>query len=86
MPGRQHADCAGLRVKATPTGNRGIYFTDEVIEVNFELQNLIEKRLRGEVTFFYGFGPSGLEGRTSETIEFNLEPAEKGSVKGLKRL
>ncbi len=86
MPGRQHADCAGLRVKAVPISERGLYFTDETIEVTFQFENLLEKRLKGEVTFFYGFGPSGLDGKTCETVEFDLEPKEKSSYNGLKRL
>ena len=86
MPGRQHIDCVGLRVKAAPISERGLYFTDETIEVTFQFENLLEKRLKGEVTFFYGFGPSGLDAKTPETVEFDLEPKEKGSYNGLKRL
>lgn len=90
MPGKQKAACAGLEVEATPTGERGLYFTDEFLEVTFTLRNLTSKRLRGAVTVFYGFGPSGLEGKMPETIEFDLGPKDTPNdmqeKKALKRL
>lgn len=86
MPGRQIADCAGLLVEAEPTGSKGIYFTDETIEVNFKLKNLLNKRLIGEVTFFYGFGPSGLEAKTHETIEFDLQANGEDNINAMQRL
>ena len=86
----QRCSFAGLEVVAYTTGRRGLYFTDETIQVTLELTNTINKRLRGGATFFYGFGPSGLEGRTSERISFDLEPkgrqGDKGTFTALHRL
>ena len=90
MPGKQTAACAGLELEATPNGARGLYFTDEFLEVTFGLRNVTSKRLRGAVGVFYGFGPSGMEGRTPEVIEFNLQPkgqhGDTDSKKALRRL
>jgi len=90
MPGKQTAACAGLELEATPTGARGLYFTDEFLEVTFELRNVTSKRLRGAVGVFYGFGPAGLEGKTLEVIEFDLQPkgqpGDSDIKKALRRL
>ena len=87
MPGKDIWSFAGLKVKANLAGNRGVYLTDEFLDVTIELYNTsIDKRLRGELVFFYGFGASGLEGRTHEIVSFDLEPKCKEEKKILKRL
>jgi hypothetical protein len=87
MPGKDIWSFAGLEVKANLAGNRGVYLTDEFLDVTVELYNTsIDKRLRGELVFFYGFGTSGLEGRTHEIVSFDLEPKCKEEKKILKRL
>jgi hypothetical protein len=87
MPGKDIWSFAGLEVKASLAGNRGVYFTDEFLDVTLELHNTsINKRLRGELVVFYGFGPSGTEARTHEIIQFDLEPKGKEEKKVLKRL
>lgn len=86
----QKRSFAGLEVIAYPSGKRGLYFTDEFIEVTFELTNITTKRLKGSALFFYGFGASGLEGNTSELVPFDLQPkgmpGDKKSVTALNRL
>lgn len=81
---------AGLQVVAYPTGKKGLYFTDEIIKVTFELTNTTFKQLKGKVTFFYGFGPSGVEGKTFEQVPFDLQPkgieGNKVEVTALERL
>jgi hypothetical protein len=86
MPGKQEAALAGLLVTAIPNGERGVYFTDEILEVKFLLKNQINKMLRGKLTVFYGFGPSGTEGRTSEDIKFDIQPDSSQEITALKRL
>jgi hypothetical protein len=81
---------AGLEVFAYPTGKRGLYYTDEKIEVTFELANTLPKRLHGEARFFYGFGPSGTEGKTGDIVPFDLNPigtpGDRDSKLALRRL
>ena len=86
MPGKQEAALAGLLVTAAPNGERGLYFTDENLEVKFLLKNQISKRLSGELTVFYGYGPSGNEARTSEDIKFDIPPNGSQEITALKRL
>jgi len=86
----QRRKFAGLEVFAYPSGKRGMYYTEETIEVTFELANTLPKRLHGKARFFYGFGPSGTEGKTGEEVPFDLKPAgtpgDKDTKPALKRL
>ena len=91
MPGKQSVGYAypGLAVEATPLGEeRGVYFTDEHIRVRFIFTNQSDppKRIKGAVTVFYGFGPSGLEGKTPDIVELDIDPGRSIEVVALDRL
>jgi hypothetical protein len=91
MPGKQRVNYTypGLAVEGVPVGEeRGVYFTDEFMEVRFTFANESSppKRIKGDVTVFYGFGPSGLEGQTPETISLDIPPKQKVEKVTLKRL
>ena len=91
MPGKKRGyhSYPGLAVEAAPVGEeRGVYFTDEFMEVRFTFYNESSppKRIRGVVTVFYGFGSSGLEGQTHETIPLDIPPKGRLEKVTLRRL
>lgn len=75
-----------MKVEAEPQGARGLYFTDERIQVTFTLKNTLTKRLSGQIRVFYSYGASGTERSTSEVLTFDLGPNEQTSMTALGRL
>lgn len=86
MPGKEVCVFSGLSVSASVIGERGIYFTDQVIEVNIELYNTNDKVICGELIFFYGFGPTGNDKQTQQSVLFNIQPRQRHRETILSRL
>jgi hypothetical protein len=86
MPGTQPCIWQDLKIVVKSNVERGLYFTDEFLDLTFELYNIGNERLKGCFTVFYGFGSSGLEGKTSDIIEFDIEPKNIQEKKALHKL
>jgi len=77
MPGKQRISYAGLELEVLPARDeRGIYFTDEFPEFLLRIHNITEKKIRGGLTWFYGFGSGAPENTTPGFVEFDLDPGE----------
>jgi len=77
MSGKQIIVYEGLELEVLPVGEeRGIYFTDERPEFLLRIHNITEEKIRGGITWFYGFGSGSPEHITSGSVEFDLDPGE----------
>jgi len=77
MPGKQNIVYAGLSIEVLPAGEeRGIYFTDEYPAFLLKISNVNEKKIRGGLTWFYGFGSGPPAHISSSVVEFDLDPGE----------
>lgn len=77
MPAKQKIQYARLGLEVMPIGKeRGIYFTDETPNFRLKITNLSNKKIRGKLKWFYGFGAGGPENKTFGDVKFDLNQGE----------
>jgi len=87
MPGKTEYTFAGLvhgREGKVPVYNielvspsvnkRTVFFTDESPEFRIKVENLADKKIKGPLTFFLGYGTGTFEHIDRETFEVEIEP------------
>lgn len=87
VPAKQEVEYARLRLEVMPVGGeRGIYFTDETPKFRLKITNLSNKRIRGKLKWFYGFGVGGPTNKTFGDVEFDLDPGGTTEEEIMERL